>query len=77
MLCSVRDVKQVLSEVDRVLKPGGKVFLLEHIASPEGTLMRRVQDAVGPVWEIALDGCKFSETWKDLGKEKKNKDRFR
>lgn len=28
--------------------------------------MRRVQDFIGPVWEIALDGCKFSETWKDL-----------
>jgi hypothetical protein len=23
--------------------------------------MRRIQDFISPVWEIALDGCKFSE----------------
>ena len=28
--------------------------------------MRKVQDAISPVWTIALDGCKFVESWKDL-----------
>lgn len=27
---------------------------LEHIASPKGTLMRRVQDFIGPVWEVCV-----------------------
>lgn len=33
VLCSVRDVTQVLSEVNRVLKPGGKIFLVSRLLS--------------------------------------------
>lgn len=66
VLCSVHNATQVLAEVDRVLKPGGKVFFLEHIASPKGTWMRRFQKAIEPVWSIALDGCTFADTHEHL-----------
>lgn len=33
VLCSVRNVTQVFSEVNRVLKPGGKIFLVRVVNS--------------------------------------------
>lgn len=35
VLCSVNDVDKVLSEIHRVLKPGGKLLFIEHVASPD------------------------------------------
>lgn len=57
VLCSVRDVRSVLCEIRRVLKPGGKYCFLEHVAAPEGTLLRRFQRAARPIWAALLDGC--------------------
>ena len=37
VLCSVRDPQRVVSEVKRVLKPGGRFAFLEHVAAPAGT----------------------------------------
>jgi ubiquinone/menaquinone biosynthesis C-methylase UbiE len=34
-LCSIEDVQQAMSEVYRVLKPGGRFLFLEHGLSPE------------------------------------------
>lgn len=35
VLCSVSDVKQVLAEIRRVLKPGGRFYFLEHGEDPQ------------------------------------------
>lgn len=43
VLCSVDDPEQVLAEAQRVLRPGGTYFFLEHVAAPDGTLTRRFQ----------------------------------
>ncbi len=49
VLCSVSSVEQVLAEVRRVLRPGGRFRLLEH-----GRSRRRInglfQDLVNPIW---------------------------
>jgi ubiquinone/menaquinone biosynthesis C-methylase UbiE len=39
-LCSIEDVGQALSEVYRVLKPGGKFLFLEHGLSPEPSVQK-------------------------------------
>jgi ubiquinone/menaquinone biosynthesis C-methylase UbiE len=39
-LCSIEDVAQALSEVYRVLKPGGKFLFLEHGLSPEAKVQK-------------------------------------
>jgi len=57
VLCSVVDQRRALSELLRVLRPGGKLIFIEHVAAPPGTLLRRVQCAVKPLWRRMGDGC--------------------
>ena len=57
VMCSVDDPDQVVSEVRRVLRPGGTVAVLEHVAGPPGSTMRRLQRAVSPVWRRVAAGC--------------------
>jgi SAM-dependent methyltransferase len=57
VLCSVRDPEEVLHEIHRVLKPGGRFLFLEHVAAPEGTRLRRVQRFIRPMWKCLADGC--------------------
>ena len=57
VLCSVADPEQVLREVLRVLKPGGRFLFLEHVAAPPGTFLRRVQTFIRPFWKLIGDGC--------------------
>ena len=48
VLCSVTDPAQVLAEVRRVLRPGGRFVFVEHVAAPHGTVLRRLQRSVLP-----------------------------
>jgi len=68
LLCSVRNTTQVLNEISRILKPGGKYFFLEHIAAPNGTFLRTFQETIGPTWAVFGDGCRFQDTGADLDK---------
>lgn len=56
VLCSVDDLDAALTEVRRVLKPGGRLLLLEHVRSDEPRLARW-QDRVEPVWCHLARGC--------------------
>jgi ubiquinone/menaquinone biosynthesis C-methylase UbiE len=58
VLCSVDDLDQVLAEIHRVLKPGGRFLFLEHVAAPEGSWQRRGQDFIQPVWSFFAGGCR-------------------
>lgn len=57
VLCSVPDLTAALQEILRVLKPGGSFLFIEHVAAPQGSLLRRVQRGVRPVWKFLADGC--------------------
>lgn len=57
VLCSVRDPDQVLSEVRRVLRPGGRFAFLEHVAADPGTRLRNVQEAIHAPWHWLGEGC--------------------
>ncbi|HYF03844.1 MAG TPA: class I SAM-dependent methyltransferase [Patescibacteria group bacterium] len=57
VLCSVSDVSTVLQEIKRVLKPGGRLLFIEHVAAHHGTLLLKVQRFVKPAWRKIVDNC--------------------
>jgi ubiquinone/menaquinone biosynthesis C-methylase UbiE len=60
VLCSVPSVDAVLSEVARVVKPGGRVNLLEHVRS-ERRVAGRLMDLANPLWlRVNGQGCRMN-----------------
>jgi SAM-dependent methyltransferase len=57
VLCSVTDQSRALSELVRMLKPGGKLVFIEHVAAPPGRLLPRIQSVVKPLWRRMGNGC--------------------
>jgi SAM-dependent methyltransferase len=56
VLCTIPDPEAALRQCISWLKPGGKVILLEHIASKDkwGYLL---QQTIDPVWNHLAEGC--------------------
>ena len=57
VLCCIDDPQRALGEVLRVLKPGGRLVFIEHVAAPPGSRLRRIQNFVLPLWKRMGDGC--------------------
>jgi ubiquinone/menaquinone biosynthesis C-methylase UbiE len=55
VLCSVADLDAALAEMRRVLRPGGRLLVLEHVRG-EGR-RARWQDRVTPIWCRVGAGC--------------------
>jgi SAM-dependent methyltransferase len=57
-LCSIADVRRALSEVYRVLKPGGRFVFLEHgLGNDAG--VQRWQRRLNPIQRRLADGCRL------------------
>jgi len=57
VLCSVDSPRQVVAEILRILKPGGRFLFLEHVAALNGTPLNRFQAWLAKPWCWAFDGC--------------------
>jgi ubiquinone/menaquinone biosynthesis C-methylase UbiE len=55
-LCSVDDPEQVMREMRRILRPGGRLLFLEHGRAPDPSV-RRWQERIEPVWKHLAGGC--------------------
>lgn len=57
VLCTVADVESALSEVARVLAPGGRLLFIEHVHA-EGTRLGRWQLRLADLWAAWAQGCR-------------------
>jgi SAM-dependent methyltransferase len=57
VLCSVGDPRAVLTEVRRVLRPGGRFSFAEHVAAKPGTPTRWAQRLLRRPWAWIFEGC--------------------
>jgi SAM-dependent methyltransferase len=64
-LCTIPDAGAALSEVRRVLKPGGKLHFLEHGLAPDESV-RRWQHRLDPLQQRIFGGCHLTRPIVDL-----------
>jgi SAM-dependent methyltransferase len=57
VLCTVADVEAALSEIARVLRPGGQLLFIEHV-HVQGTRLGRWQLRMAGLWAILAQGCR-------------------
>jgi ubiquinone/menaquinone biosynthesis C-methylase UbiE len=56
VLCTVPDQREVLSDLFRVVRPGGELRFYEHVRAADPR-RARLQDAITPVWRRLGGGC--------------------
>lgn len=56
-LCTVKNPQQALSEIHRVLKPGGKLLFIEHVIANNRPDRLKWQRRIEPFWKILQCGC--------------------
>lgn len=68
VLCTIPDWQSALSEVRRVLKPGGQVLFSEHGLAPDQPVAKW-QRRIEPIWKPLAGGCHLTRDIPKLFKE--------
>ena len=58
-LCTIANVDMALTEIKRVLKPGGKLIFSEHGLAPDRGL-QKWQNRINPYWKRIGGGCNLN-----------------
>ena len=64
-LCSIPNVYAALREMHRVLKPGGRLYFIEHGRAPDPNIIRW-QHRLEPLWKKIGGGCHLSRRADEL-----------
>jgi ubiquinone/menaquinone biosynthesis C-methylase UbiE len=65
VLCTVEDLGGALAEARRVLRPGGRLLFIEHVAAEEGSRLYRWQRRLHGVWQGFACGCNTDRRTED------------
>jgi ubiquinone/menaquinone biosynthesis C-methylase UbiE len=57
VFCTIPDPQAAAAEVSRVLKPDGRLLLLEHVRGEHGERLERWQDRLERPWGLFAGGC--------------------
>jgi len=58
VLCSVTDPQAAIAEAHRVLEPGGRLIVVEHVRG-QGPVLRTIQRLIRRPWRWVFDGCEL------------------
>lgn len=64
VLCSVDDPRPALEAMREVLKPGGELLFIEHVAAHRSG-RRRIQGVLEPVWKVCAGNCHLTRRTAD------------
>ncbi|WEG11279.1 class I SAM-dependent methyltransferase [Pullulanibacillus sp. KACC 23026] len=56
VFCTIPHPESALKDIYRVLKPGGKLLLFEHVQMKQ-SLLKASQQLLTPIWKPLCDGC--------------------
>jgi ubiquinone/menaquinone biosynthesis C-methylase UbiE len=70
VLCTVDDPRRVIAEINRVLRPGGRLLFLEHVRA-DSKRMARWQDRLHRPWHAFAAGCNANRPTVELLNESK------
>lgn len=59
VFCTIPDNHGAARELARVIRPGGRLLILEHVASDSGAT-RRMQNLLNPAWRKLACGCQLN-----------------
>ncbi|GAE91108.1 SAM-dependent methyltransferase [Gracilibacillus boraciitolerans JCM 21714] len=65
VFCTISDPEQALTEILRVLKPGGKALFFEHVRVGH-PVIGPIQDILTPVWKRIAGGCHLNRDTEQL-----------
>ena len=65
VLCTVEDPERAVSELRRVLRPGGRLLFIEHVRS-DSPRLARWQDRLEAPWAAFASGCRCNRRTVDL-----------
>lgn len=58
VLCTVDDPAQAVTDIARVLRPGGRLLFIEHVHAGRDTRLGRWQDRLAGAWSVVALGCR-------------------
>lgn len=64
VLCTVTDPELVVAEAHRVLEPGGRLIVVEHVHG-QGPILRGLQRLVRRPWRWLFEGCELDRDTRD------------